>query len=200
LISDIFQSIFASETLKTSNMNTENLKNNPQVDDSKKEQSSKVKNAATRAAEMMGAAGFGAAGAMAANATTVSDEEEISEPQATSNETVEVPVVEPEPFDPNEIKINPDEIVAVTEEVTPDVEVEVEPVTIDTDIEPDNVDVVEVMYGGPEEAPEEVEDLICGLPYGEDPSIEADPTDEYIAGADLPPADDANDFLNDILA
>lgn len=161
-------------------MNTQNLNITPENggSDSKSDKAAKAKKVAGKAAQFAGAAGLGVAGTMAANAmNTHEDEPEVKDEAVTTEteETTEEAVATPEEFDPNDIMIEEVEEIVIDEgkvesptNTTHEDELamvdEPQPITgedishediamIDVDepeINPEDIEPIEDMYGGPE--------------------------------------------------
>lgn len=163
---------FTSEltTKQKKNMDTTNLNIDP-TSGEKSEKTERTKKAAGKAAQLAGAAGLGVAGTMAANAINkdVDDNTEESStaspvtPDATSSEEVTAEAVTD--FDPNDIMIEADEVVAVDDD-------NIETVEPETTIETSSVDVALV-----EPQPITGENIVP-TEAGEVLIAQTDPTDE----------------------
>lgn len=192
-------------------MDTQNINlNQSDNEESKAPKSEKAKKIVGKAAGLAGAAGLGAAATVSAEAMTTGEEAEevLAEATPAVDEPDEDVVVEPEAFDPNDIKIDEVAEVELHEETisthsTPNVSVDdvvaevlaPEPITMENsnpagDVAMIDVDTIEVEPEGlPDITPEDIWDV-----DGYNPAEDIDD----VLLADTPDAGEP-DVLDDIL-
>ena len=142
--------------------------NQPDNEENKTSKSSKAKKIIGKAAVLVGAAGLGAAAAVSAEAMTAGEEvEEIfAETMSSVDDIPEDVVVEPEVFNPNDIKLDGVTEVELYEDIASthsaqnvsvdDVVSEVlspEPITMESSLPSDNTAMIDIdsMYAEPED-------------------------------------------------
>lgn len=204
--------VITSQQQKQENMNTQNINlNQSDNEESKTSKFSKVKKIVGKATGLAGAAGLGAAATVSAEAMTAGEEEAegiLVEAIPTPDETLENEVVEPEIFDPNDIKLDEVAEVELHQETVSthsaqnvsvdDVVAEVlspEPITMENTIPSDNIAMINIDSTDvepevhSESAPEDNWDV--------DGYNSAEDIDDVLM-ADIPNSDEPN-VLDDIL-